>query len=481
MEVSTMTYPIKHVFVVMFENRSFDHMLGFTILNGTDPGGNATTLEILTGEEENSDDSGIYSVGKHAPVAMPYDPGHEFENIQQQIFGPTATSGPVTMGGFVASAAKTSPTSRSLVMQCFTPNQLPVINQLAAEFAVCDHWFASLPGPTGPNRFFAHAATSGGLDYSPDAPSMALGGGLFSFQNGTIYDALHDKGLKWRVYHADNFPQCTLIQGMPEKLLLGPEFKTYSAFRDDLNSGSYDYSYTFIEPNYGDHSYRGGNSQHPLNDITAGDQFLKDVYESIRNSPVWNESMLFVMYDEHGGFFDHVHPPDTNVVPPGDQVKYNKNGFTFNRLGVRVPALVISPYVQRNTIDHSIYDHTSMLRTVEKLFGLDPLTNRDQAADDLLKVLTLGAPRSDTPITLLQANTAAAPNPNERLANLAATDTIDGMMHTQLISAMHQDMLMNPDNKEAIQANVATIDTRTAATNYLGSVAVQANEILLHK
>ena len=139
---------------------------------------------------------------------------------------------------------------------------------------------------------------------------------------------------------------------------------------------------------------------HPLDDVTRGEQLVKTVYEAIRNSPLWDTSLLIVTFDEHGGFYDHVAPPP--AVPPGDTITsgYVQNGFTYDRLGVRVPALVISPLIGRGTIDHTLYDHTSMLATVERLLGMRNLTERDKAANDLLHLLRLASARTDAPTSL---------------------------------------------------------------------------------
>jgi hypothetical protein len=147
---------------------------------------------------------------------------------------------------------------------------------------------------------------------------------------------------------------------------------------------------------------------HPLDDVTRGEQLIKDVYEAIRNSPHWETSLLVVTFDEHGGFYDHVPPPA--AVPPGDTVtqSYVQHGFEFDQLGVRVPALVISARTPKGVIDHTLYDHTSMLATVERLFGMKSLTERDKAANDFLHLFALGTPRTDAPTTLPDP----APNPN---------------------------------------------------------------------
>ncbi len=161
-------------------------------------------------------------------------------------------------------------------------------------------------------------------------------------------------------------------------------FHDMDDFEEDLADGSIA-NYVFIEPDYGDDitgsTYKGGNSQHPLDDITHGERLIKRVYEAIRNSPLWTESLLVVTYDEGGGFFDHQHPGST--VPPGDTITdpvNNHHDFDFRRLGVRVPAVVCSPLIPRNLIDHRIYEHASVPSTVEALWELPHMTDRDAHA-----------------------------------------------------------------------------------------------------
>jgi len=165
---------------------------------------------------------------------------------------------------------------------------------------------------------------------------------------------------------------------------------------------------------------------HPLDDVTRGERLIKQVYETIRNSPHWEHSLLLVTFDEHGGFFDHVHPGAT--VPPGDiqTAGYVQFNFQFDQLGVRVPALVISPYTRKGVIDHTVYDHTSMLATIEKLFGMGNLTNRDLAATDFLRLLPLTSPRTDAPATLPPAAVNPNPLPCEEDEDVAESE--DGLL-----------------------------------------------------
>jgi phospholipase C len=235
--------------------------------------------------------------------------------------------------------------------------------------------------------------------------------------------------------------------------------------------------YVFIEPSYnilGD--YRGSSSMHPLADVRDGERLVKTIYEALRASEIWESSLLVVTWDEHGGFYDHVAPPA--AVPPGDTSpgsKYNQFRFTFERYGVRVPAIVISPFVPRGTIDHRVYDHASIPATLQALFGMRPLTARDANARTLLSLLSRDAPRK-TGAEALEvlpvpgepppiASTAAAP------ALTRGDDSVNGgMLPTLLHSAMRQDIQMSPARKNDVLARVAAVSTRAEALEYLTDV-----------
>ncbi len=416
---------IDHIFVLMMENRSFDHMLGFSGIRGVDINGNPTTIE---GADPTRDKNRNPVTNSDVFVSTPADfqlkdidndPGHEFENTLVSLCGSGAVYQPVPGGyppvnnsGFIQNYVDNGSTTPERIMQCYAPEQLPVLNALAREFAVCDHWFSSLPGPTWPNRFFLLAATSGGLDGSPtplDIVSATTVEG-YRFENGNIFDLLDDYCINWRIFEGDEFPVSFALSGMNLNALQG-RFKDFEDFESELSKTDFSEKFVFIEPKYGSHSFditgpgdfTCGNSMHPLDDVTRGEKLIKKVYETIRNSPHWEKSMLVVTFDEHGGFYDHVIPGP--AVPPGDQVtqSYVQNHFLFDQLGVRVPALVISPYTRKGVIDHTIYDHTSMLATVERMFGMKNLTNRDKAANDFRHLLSLDQPRSDAPTRLPDA------------------------------------------------------------------------------
>ncbi len=421
---------IKHLFVLMLENRSFDHLFGFADLAGTDAVTGARThaddlVQLKNGPNWNrtanpnplTGTAAFPETGAPLKMLPPFPgPSHEFDAVLMQLCGREAkypASGTrrypaINCSGFVENYWEQRAPDPALVMKCFEPAQVPVLTTLAREFAVCDAWFSSIPGPTWPNRFFVHAASSGGLDASPSSLDVLVHeiGPGFAFENGTIFDRLGDD---WLVFHGDPFPHVFSIKGMLDERLEG-RFQPQSRFKDVLSDPGFAAKYVFIEPNYGrvysDYAY--GNSQHALDDVAKGEELIKEVYETIRQSPHWKDSALLITYDEHGGFYDHVVPPA--ATPPGDALgsSLNVNGFDFAQLGVRVPAVIVSPLIERGTIDHRVYDHASVPATLITLFdppavgGKRNLTARDAASNTFESLFSRAQPRSedDAPRTL---------------------------------------------------------------------------------
>jgi len=474
---------VEHVFVLMLENRAFDHMLGFSGITGRDAAnGGSTQINGLTGSESNTFNAQEYRVTRGADNQMPADPGHEFINVLEQLCGGGATYPrggaypAINNSGFVASYMESRGASDpSEAMKCFVPGQLPVLSALAKEFAVCDNWHASLPGPTWPNRMFVHAASSGGLDHSPSIEEIveweAISG--FQFKAGSIFDAM--KG-KTRIYAGDDFPMVAALKGIGLS-----DIQPYSNFAGDLRQSTFPYCYVFIEPSYDVlNEYKNSTSQHPLTDITLGEGLLKETYEAIRNSAYWNKSVLIITWDEHGGFYDHAIP--SSAVAPGDttpQAKYNQYGFTFEQYGPRVPAIVISPLVPKNVIDHRLYDHASIPATIEALFGVGPLTQRDANANHLEPLFSLDAPRSDAPTTLplpavapaaMAAMRTTAPDLSAVVASRPDETVNEGTLPAIVHSALRQDLEMSPEQRTAILQRVQSIRTRSQAQQYLAEV-----------
>lgn len=395
---------IRHVFVLMLENRSFDHVFARSGIPGI-VAANYTNENLYMGQP--------ISFQGDAPDKMPSDPGHEFQDVVEQLCGKGITYVPgspypnITNGGFADNYASSKtegdpppPEDVDDIMRGLdTPHQVPSLYKLATEFVLCDAWHSSLPGPTWPNRYFVHGASSAALDASPTSAEIDIWESVdgFSYPHGSIFDALGSGN--YRLYQDESgesfgrIPQVSTIKGISF-------FDVHNL--DDLEADlavDYPYRYTFIEPSYGDvvhGTYEGGSSQHPMDDLAAGDQLVAKVYNTLRNSPLWESSLLIVTYDEHGGFYDSVAPGKATSPNDGADGRLSRNGFDFSVYGVRVPALVISPWVERGRVEHTVFDHSSIPATLGRLFGLQPLTDRDKAAKDVLSLLTTTC-RADCP------------------------------------------------------------------------------------
>ena len=331
------TTEIRHIFVLMLENRSFDHMLGFSDITGTDAvTGLPTTIKGLSGTESNEYNDETYTVTRGASYVMNHGPGHDFDAVLTQLTGGDVDypSGgpypqPIDCSGYARDYDPGGDGDTTAeVMKCFTKEQLPVLNELAQEFVVCDNWFSSMPGATWPNRHFVHAATAGGLDENPSYADIvkwttAPGNG-FRFTNGTLYDALDRAGLAYRFYAGDSLPMAASLDGVSVLF----DIEDFDDMAEDMSDDDFAaVRVIHIEPSYDVfNSFRDGSSQHPLADVRSGEALIKATYEAIRNSPLWEHSLLIITWDEHGGFYDH--EPAPVAVPPGDQPQRTRRTTT---------------------------------------------------------------------------------------------------------------------------------------------------------
>jgi phospholipase C len=407
---------VQHIVQLMLENRSFDHMLGFLYSGKSGPGGQP--FEGLLGTESNDDSTGkpvtVFPIDTSSPNAyfMPgADPAEGYANTNVQLFdtGSPPTPPVATMTGFVTSFESAIPfdqkshqtvvpgTTASDIMGIFTPDALPVLSGLAQGFAVCDHWYSSAPTETMPNRAFACAGTSQG--HMSDATK--------SFTVQSIFGLMTAHNLSWKIYGYDAAP---LTRSDFPDTLDAPDtnFGQFADFQADAAAGRLP-AYAFLEPSWSS----TGNSEHPNYDVALGEAFLLKVYQAIRSGPGWDQTLLIVTYDEHGGCYDHV-PPPTGATPPDNSA--GEFGFDFTRFGVRVPAVLVSPLIPAGTIFRvpdgtTPIDHTSVLKTIEQRWGLPALTARDAAAPSLGDVLTLATPRTDDPLADVTAPTSSGQNP----------------------------------------------------------------------
>lgn len=379
----------------MMENRSFDHMLGS--LRAHDQ-----RIDGVTGKESNPDSQN--ETIKVAPKAefqsqLDPDPGHHYPDVDIQLFNGSQDRSKPNMQGFIRAyyEQRQDVDHSHKIMYYFKNEDVPVISTLARKYAVFNRWFSSIPGPTIPNRAFAHFGTSFG---KVDMDVFYLGEKYLS-----VYERMVNAGQSAKIYYYDQqsstIGAAFLLKNQPQI------FGTYEDFLAACEAGKLP-QYSFIEPNFTDHDGPGGaklaSDQHPDHNVRAGELFIASIYNAIRSSPVWENTAFLIVYDEHGGIYDHVPPP---ACTP-DEFKDQSTGFMFDRLGVRVPAVLISPWVPEGTVisplngngevdDLRVFEHASIPNTVTNFFlkTYDARTEREKKSLTFLDVLSLPAPRKD--------------------------------------------------------------------------------------
>jgi phospholipase C len=386
---------LKHVVVLMMENRSFDHLLGGL----QHPG-----IKGLAGDESNLDTTGAkVTVRPDAEYQgqLDPDPDHHFAGVDLQIFGGDFSPGRrATMSGFVKSyfTQRQNVKHSRQIMFHFDPAKLPVITTLAKEFALFNAWFSSIPGPTLCNRAFAHYGTSFG--------HVGMELRYANQKYPSIYERLLANGGTAKVYYYDDASSSlevvNLLQHQAEF------FGTFEQLLEDCKSGTLP-DYSFIEPNYSDHEGESGerllaNDQHPDHHVLEGERFIGTVYNAIRaNEALWASTALLVVYDEHGGTYDHVVPP-TLDVPDEFQASAADTGtgmpFAFDRLGVRVPAVLISPWIEKGTVIDRTFEHASIPATVME-FVLGPKLARPSPPAGVVTAFDERSPREKAAATFL--------------------------------------------------------------------------------
>ncbi len=443
---------LDHVVVIMFENRSFDNLLGRLYQPGEVASFDGVIGKDLTNPVPAwaADQPGrpgwlARLLDRPGGLTVPYgvaatmntpspDPGEEYPHVNTQLFGiidppgnrgkpvsemtapynapPDASLRP-TMDGFVADyiSAVTAETGRepaypeyAQIMTGYTPEQMPVLSALARGFATFDRWFCEVPSQTFPNRSFFHAATSSGYVLNLSPPDA------FPVHNTaeTIFERLEAKGLSWRVYcDPPSHISLTGIIHAPRLLeRFATNFFTTDRFFADAASGELP-TYSFIEPNM----LYGHNDMHPAfgalfpgvpvdppSSLIGGEALLARIYDAVRTaesprgSNAYN-TLLLITFDEAGGTYDHVPPPP--APRPDPQVALGQLGFAFDRSGLRVPTIAISPWIGERTVISVEYRATALIATLRERWSLGvPLTARDAVAHSLAPVLWLDTPRA---------------------------------------------------------------------------------------
>lgn len=393
---------VEHIVVLMLENNSFDRMLGnVSGVDGVDSNNPKTNPDLSGAPVSESKTTMRTMLCDPANLkSKKVDPEHNLADVLEQMQGPNR--GFVT--NFQRHYSQCTPNGWAEVMRYYGLGSLPVLHQLAQSFAVCDQWFSSLPGPTWPNRYFVHSGTSLGHTDMPEGifhPNMHL------YDQDTVYDRLNDIGKSWAIYYGD-VPQTLTMAHM---LSQPSHFHTMDQFFTDASGAETSFpKYSFIEPTYFGAQQ---NDQHPPSDVLRGEVLLARVYNAIRgNEELWEKTLFVVLYDEHGGFYDHVYPPA--CVPPDQYV----SEFSFAQYGIRVPAVLVSPWLEKQVIS-DVFDHTSLLRYVTDLWGLGPLGARTAAAKSVASSWKVSAAlRMDVPTKIVEPTTLPNPevdglNPNQ--------------------------------------------------------------------
>jgi len=351
----------------------------------------------------------------------------------------TALTDPLN-DGFIRVNAITQPASGNATMSFYTQDDLPFYYDLAQKFAIDDRYFASVMGPTLPNRFYLMAATSfGHVDTGDSAPP-----GATKPINGTILDLLDKAAIAWINYFQDG-PQEASFR-VPTGSATDPHFQSIQAFLTNASGNGTLPPVSFVDPGF---FGADENDEHPPTDIQRGQAFVSQIVNAVRSGPYWQDSVIFITWDEHGGFYDHVAPPaapqgsartpdgifpgqcaDLSNPPASQQpgggigcsasvpqaqalcpaLAQNPNGpypvncASFDQLGFRVPFLVVSPFAKPHYVSHTTGDHASILAFIEARFlARAHLTLRDQNADTLEDLFDFDdAPSLSTPVTRAQ-------------------------------------------------------------------------------
>ncbi|RDW62366.1 hypothetical protein BP6252_11799 [Coleophoma cylindrospora] len=384
---------IKNVVVLVEENRSFDSMVGGLSyspeINGLLHHNYCNSMNVSDPNQKAD-----VCAGPRAQDVAVDDPGHSIYGANMQLYGTyhpdeaavKAGLQDAHMRGFVTEQSVTystlNQTRAAEAINYYTQDQVRVLNSIAENYVLFDRWFAAVPGPTNPNRAYLTSGTSHGHGYNDNSFDV------YGHPQRSVFEQLTEYNVSWINYQNSTtgpglgfnpdaaFYNWTLQSGAANTSILPLE-----QFYTDAAAGTLP-QFTYINPECC--SYQ---SMHPPSPITLGEQFVKGIYDAVRNSPQWNETLFILTFDEHGGFADHV-PPPVNV-PAGDNLTYTEVAadgknvtFDFTRLGVRVPTILISPWVGQGLVEHKginkggEYTHTSILAFVQELWGMDTLTPR---------------------------------------------------------------------------------------------------------
>jgi phospholipase C len=363
--------PIDHIVVILQENRSFD-----SYFSGLTHGG----VDVGTLKETNPDVDGTPVARFHQTALCFDDTAHSWSSAHAEY-----NNG--ALDGFVKKNSEDGEDGRR-AMGYYTEQELPFYYSLARAFAISDRHFCSAMTSTWTNRMYFWAATSWGLISNDFPPATDPEGELYP----NIFLQLSDANVSWKVYAARRPTPAILIDTFSRST---DHFRSLEEFATDAAAGTLP-SFAMVEP---DTSLVGiSGDEHPPADLEVGQAFTAGVVKSLMSSPQWAHTAMFLTYDEHGGLYDHVQPPES--CPPDDlrpSPLPTEDPKVYDRYGFRVPLLVVSPYAKRGYVSHNITDHTSITRFVEARFNLPAMTARDANADPLFDLFDFSHPDLSAP------------------------------------------------------------------------------------
>ncbi|MBS0151481.1 MAG: VCBS repeat-containing protein [Nitrospira sp.] len=379
---------IDHIVVLMMENRSFDHMLGYLSKEGGGDGRKRLDIDGLRGGEVNDDGKGhSYTSFSLPDTTFTESPDHSHLPVENQIDGGQ-------MDGFVKSFIGKYPTidNPGKIMGYHTAAHVPVYDALAREFLVCQRWFAAHPGPTFCNRFYTLTGRLNRDSFGNFEFDNFTGSEFKPVPTKTIFDHLTDRAVSWHFYEHRYCSLRMYAQYTLDDHYIVDADDPIKGFFASARAGSLP-SVSFIDPNFIDEPDGQDNDDGAPANISAGQNLIGRIVDAVVRSPKWAKTMLIVTYDEHGGFYDHVNPLDP-------QYRVNAKPVSgIDHYGVRVPTLVISPWVDQSAVSDVVFDHTSIAKTIARRFmsATPPdLGERVSAANDLSMVLR-PTPRQDIP------------------------------------------------------------------------------------
>jgi phospholipase C len=452
-----------HIIILMLENRSFDHLFGFLDHPKKFNGLNGTESNPISAT--NATKVNVYKTDK---TSISPDPPHSHEEIMKQLDLGVGNKN----DGFVAmfdakKAAQGGTSNRKEIMSVIDPTTPKkcgfIMAEIAKRFVLCDNWYSSVPGETWPNRNFAHAATSDG---EVNITKKFYG-------NKTIYQVLAQNNLTWNIYH-DGPPQSWVFYKLWFTKKGG--FRDFDNFEQDVKEDKLA-NFIFIEPRHfalgkqTNNMHPGNNSSDSDKDFKSAENLVAYVYKLLNtNKKVFDKTLLLITFDEHGGYYDHVTPPA--CTPPD---KKTTNDFKFDQYGIRVPAIIVSPFVKKSTIDSTEYDHSSIAKSVFENFGIAKnLTARDKAANNFIdrnlvatKKTNL-APMNEHKIISARAKSKAITTEENIVYNDFQKDLIELSQNVERVMG---------DTLKEVEANIKALETSTKTKGKKSSAKVDVKKI----